>query len=164
MDGFVGKSNSQRTGKGSGELPGSLARAETSPTQGTPPQSKVECLQGGAAFRWETAGAGVLILASLGCAAAPLDTMFLPDLQALSARVPAGWPVGYRGCDDSRHYFCSPTGEAFSLPRRCWTITAMPVQLGWCIPLLFEEERLVVPPKNWSSEVDLGSLQWTLRQ
>jgi hypothetical protein len=121
-------------------------------------------LRGGAVFRWESAGAGVLILASFGCSVtAPAVTQYLPGLAQLQQLVPTASPIGYRGNDQRFHYFCVPAGEAYAIPLASWNVTSMPVSLGFCIPLWFQLGRLVVPPSEWSSQADLMSMQWALR-
>ncbi len=121
-------------------------------------------LRGGAVFRWESAGAGVLILASFGCSvAAPRVTQYLAGLAQLQQLVPTASPIGYRGNDQRFHYFCVPAGDAYAIPLASWNVTSMPVSLGFCIPLWFQFGRLVVPPSEWSTQADLTSLQWALR-
>lgn len=122
-------------------------------------------LRGGAILRWRTPRAGVLVLASLGGPAAPPTLISrLENLEDLRQMVPAATPVGYRGCDAAYHYFRLPAGGAYGIPRSSWKITPMPVTLGFCIPLIFNENRLVIPPPDWSLRLDLLSLQWTLDQ
>lgn len=120
-------------------------------------------LRGGAILRWRTEGAGVLVMASLGGPAPPPSLVQqLRSLDDLRQIIPAATPVGYRGCDGTYHYFCVPSGGAYGVPRAAWDITPLPVTLGFCIPLVFDRERLVIPPSDWSLRLDLLSLQWTL--
>jgi len=149
----VGKSSCQRTGT---EQVGVEQRRSTS--------SEAVRLPGGVAFRWDSAGAGVFILAALGCASVPLVQQHLANLAELSCLAEPAQPLGYRGCDERYHYFRLPAGNNVSLPRECWQVSTMPVKLGWCIPLVFEQDRLVIPSSEWSLEADLNSLQWTLRE
>lgn len=122
-------------------------------------------LRGGAILRWRTDGAGVLVLASLGGPATPPTLVKrLEKLDDLRRIIPADSPVGYRGCDAVYHYFRVPAGGAYGVPRSAWNITPMPVTLGFCIPLIFDHSRLVIPPPDWSLRLDLISLQWTLDQ
>ena len=148
----MGSSSCQRIGEARGEEPqaGEITGAVRLP--------------GGVAFRWETAGAGALILAALGCASVPSVLLQVHDLAELQQWAAPGCPIGYRGCDDTRHYFLMRSGVSISLPLHGWHVTAMPVTLGWCIPLMFEADRLIVPPREWSINADLHSLQWALRE
>ncbi|WP_164100757.1 hypothetical protein [Candidatus Laterigemmans baculatus] len=124
---------------------------------------RVAPLRGGAVLRWESDGEDVFVLGSHGGpVAAPKAVEPLADLAALKERVPTESPVGYRGCDRAYHYFCVPAGNGYRLPRRAWAVTTMPVTLGFCIPLVFAGERLVIPSREWSSRLDLPSLQWIL--
>jgi hypothetical protein len=120
-------------------------------------------LRGGVAFRWESAGAGVLILAALGCATVPRPDAGLATLGELKHRLGESALVGYRGCDQQLHYFCSVDGRTFSLPRAAWQVQELPVTLGWCLPLQFENDRLVSLPAARARHVDLHALQWALR-
>lgn len=122
-------------------------------------------LRGGAILRWRTNADEVLVLASLGGPAAPPTLVQrLGTLEDLRQIIPASTPVGYRGCDAAYHYFRVPSGGAYGVPRSAWHITPMPVTLGFCIPLVFDETRLVIPSPEWSLRLDLLSLQWTLDQ
>lgn len=154
----MGKSSCQRTGTEHA----STEHASTGQWRST--ASEAVRLPGGVAFRWDSAGAGVFILAALGCASVPLVQQHLANLAELSCLTEPATPLGYRGCDERYHYFRLPAGNNVSLPRECWQVSAMPVKLGWCIPLVFEQDRLVIPSSEWSLEADLNSLQWTLRE
>ena len=163
----MGKSSCQRIGESQQHRGAESRCGATSPwddlaTTGTP--SNVTRLPGGVAFRWETTGAGVLILAALGCASIPSIDQHLSDMAQLQAITPAGLPVGYRGSDQQYHYFLLQDGGNVALPRDGWHVTNMPVTLGWCIPLVFDRDRLVIPSSEWSSRIDLNSLQWALRE
>lgn len=154
-------------GNQSGQKVGELPR-QSSPESGSHPSESsridgVAPLRGGAVLRWQTADDGVFLLGSRGGSVAPPERMeHLADLAELSKRIPAETAVGYRGCDRVYHYFCAPTGAGYCLPRRAWSVTTMPVTLGFCIPLVFAGERLMVPPRDWSTQLDLLSLQWIL--
>lgn len=131
--------------------------------------NRLEPLAGGVIYRWETAAAGVLVLAAFGCSVIPPVTSGnfgdLAQLRSFIVDLEEGFhnPIGYRGCDDCYHYFCISNGKAYTVPREAWRVTAMPVALGFCIPLVFSDEgRLEMPPSTWSQGVNLASLQWTL--
>ncbi|XZE53510.1 hypothetical protein SH139x_005259 [Planctomycetaceae bacterium SH139] len=159
----MGKSSCQRTGTervGTERIDAERFDAE----QRRSPSSEAVRLPGGVAFRWDSAGAGVFILAALGCASVPLVQQHVANLAELSCLAESATPLGYRGCDERYHYFRLPAGNNVSLPRECWQVSAMPVKLGWCIPLVFEQDRLVIPSSEWSLAADLNSLQWTLRE
>lgn len=120
-------------------------------------------LRGGAVFRWESTTAGVLILAALGYnSPPPMVTDHVQNLGQLHALTGLQSLVGYRGCDKELHYFNLPSHKACSLPRANWTVTYLPVNLGLCVPLCFEHGRLTVPPRHWSMEIDLATLQWAI--
>ena len=122
-----------------------------------------EPLRGGAAFRWESATAGVLILAALGChAPAPTMVRQVDSLVHLAILAGAEAIVGYRGSDDHSHYFALPQGKPCAVPRQRWNVTFLPVTLGLCLPLYFDQGQLTVPPQEWSMQIDLASLQWTI--
>jgi hypothetical protein len=121
-------------------------------------------LRGGAVFRWESTAAGVLILAALGCTARPPSVA--AHFDQIDQLVPIARPtnvVGYRGCDNDRHYFSLPIGKAYTIPKVDWTVTEMPVELGLCLPLWLEHGRFMIPPRHWAISIDLESLQWALQ-
>jgi hypothetical protein len=122
-----------------------------------------EPLRGGAVFRWESTSAGILILAALGAAVAPPPvTRHLETLGQLCVLSEPTLLVGYRGCDKLKHYFVLPACSPCSIPLEQWSVSAMPVELGFCIPLIFQGERLAIPPAEWSLGIELVSLQWAI--
>lgn len=141
-------------------------RSATEGDASSPENARIERvapLRGGAILRWETEDEEVFLLGSRGGPVAAPETLHqLDDLAELRKRVPPETAVGYRGCDRVYHYFCLPTGAGYCLPRQAWAVTTMPVTLGFCIPLVFAGERLVIPPREWSTRLDLPSLQWIL--
>lgn len=161
MDAHVAKSSSPTVSDSEDPLSRWLRSIDSCPADVT----TAAVLRGGAILRWRTDGAGVLILASLGGPAAPPTLASrLGTLDDLRRVVPPSTPVGYRGCDAEYHYFRLPSGDAYGVPLGAWKITPMPVSLGFCIPLIFDDARLVIPPSDWSLRLDLLSLQWTLDQ
>lgn len=125
-------------------------------------EGEVVCLRGGAALRWTLANEASFILTSSGYGSSPREHLALESLAELRTLCGDDSTLGYRGCDHNLHYFVLVDQRIVSIPRHQWHVTAMPVGLGWCIPLVFEDERLIVPPRNWAAEADLSSLQWTL--
>lgn len=128
------------------------------------PEDTVRCLIGGAAFRWKAIDDQWFVMTSSGWDRQPHCTTHLEDLHALQKKVPRDSPVGYRGCDKDCHYFSLPGGESFTIPRAAWDVMALPRSLGWCIPLVFEAQRLVIPDSTWAAHIDLTTLQWTVNQ
>jgi len=128
------------------------------------PKDTVRCLTGGAAFRWKAIDDQWFVMTSSGWDRQPHCTIHLEDLHALQKKVPRDSAVGYRGCDKDCHYFSLPGGESFTIPRAAWDVMALPRSLGWCIPLVFEAARLVIPDSTWAAHIDLTTLQWTVNQ
>lgn len=157
-DGFVGNRQRHRIGKGRKAI---IACTEDSDSH-RDSKGEVVCLNGGAAMRWKTDREEPIVMASSGHASAPREHLPLTTLEDLASYCGPGWTIGYCGCDHSSHYFVTSDGQNISIPKAHWHVTAMPVGLGWCIPLVFEDGRLVIPSRHWASEVDLTSLQWTL--
>jgi hypothetical protein len=122
-----------------------------------------EPLRGGAVFRWESTAAGVLILAALGCTVSPPEVQrHLDGLAHMSEFVGPAGVVGYRGSNTDYHFFATPDGITLTIPKLCWTITNMPVELGLCLPLAFDDGQLGIPSSQWAMDVDLASLQWAI--
>lgn len=122
-----------------------------------------EPLKGGAAFRWESTTAGVLILAALGYpTSAPSAPRHLENLAHLSMLAGSEAIVGYRGCDSQSHFFALPNQQPCAIPLHHWNVTFLPVNLGLCLPLYFEAGKLTVPPRDWAMRLDLATLQWAI--
>ena len=119
-------------------------------------------LSRGVVFRVPAAGAGVMLLASLGFHTAPPPDLYdidLPELRQAAASLDF---FGYRGCDPNYHYFSLPNSQGLRLPQQQIDLQPLPIQLGLCLFVTFRNGRLTIPDPVAMASVEPPTCDWAL--
>ena len=107
-------------------------------------------------------GTGSMMLASLGGASIPpcdLRDVGLAEFQ----RQAIGYDfVGYRGCDQSFHYFAMPDCLGFRITKPQLDVVQLPIQLGFCMFVSLRGGRLAMPDPRVMLEIRPEACKWAL--
>lgn len=116
----------------------------------------------GVVFRIPAAGAGVMLMASLGFQTTPPRDLFDINLAGLRQAAESLEFFGYRGCDADYHYFSMPDSGGVRLPQQQLDLQPLPIELGLCLFVTFVKGRLTIPDPLAMASIDPPTCDWAL--